>query len=128
MSTSTTTNTSLLTQAENTLETIGSEILSGAQQIALILETQLSQLSSEEVAACNPAIQTFFTFLQQNPTAINNPATLTPALVSLEASLLAAQVTVESQIIKSIASALSSAFTGWAALTPTSTAAAAPTA
>lgn len=80
--------------------------LQALQGIAAILKNQIAALTYDEIQACGPALITFFTFVQKNPLAVNNPLTIGPQIMLLQAALLAAQTTVESEVLSSSTSSL----------------------
>lgn len=98
---STTTTTTTTTPAATA--SLGIQALKG---IAAILKNQIAALSYDELQACGPSLITFFTFVQKNPLAVNDPLTIGPQVVLLQAALMAAQTTVESEVLVNGSSSL----------------------
>lgn len=80
------------------------------QGLLNIAKTEIEALTPEELKVCGPDIISFFQWLEQNPTAVGNPVAFGPKLMALKMSLLAAQSTVASDLVKSTAAQMVTLF------------------
>lgn len=80
------------------------------QGLLNVLKAQLAALTPDEVQAAGPAIVTFFDWLAANPGAVLNPPQFLPQLAVLQASLLAAQNTVGTDLVKQGAQQMATLF------------------
>ena len=68
-----------------------------------ILEQQFKSLTPTEVKVSGPSLVNFFSWLEQNPSAVLNPVVIGPKLMILKISLLSDQTTVATDLVQSTA-------------------------
>ena len=76
-----------------------------------ILKSLPSNLTEDELKAIGPDLQSFLTWVEQNPSEVLNPAVSGPKLLVLKAQVLAAQSTVGSELIASAAAQMNATLT-----------------
>lgn len=76
--------------------------------VGKIIESLPSNLTEDELKAVGPDLESFLTWVQQNPSAVLNPVVSGPKLLVLKAQVMAAQSTVASELIASAAGEMNS--------------------
>lgn len=78
--------------------------------ILTLLEKEIASLAPDELAAIKPSVVDFFTWVQDNPGSVTNPAIFMPKLLVLKAQIFAAQSTVSNEEIVGFAQGIISLF------------------